>query len=43
MLPKRSKVSVKRHAALPYTEMAAFKADLRTRAGMAAKALEFVI
>ena len=43
MLPKRSKALVKHHAALPYTEMAAFMIDLRTREGMAAKALEFAI
>lgn len=43
MLPKRSNVSVKHHAALPYTEMAAFVVDLRVREGIAAKALEFAI
>ena len=43
MLPKRSKASVKHHAALPYTEMAAFMTDLKAREGIAAKALEFAI
>jgi integrase len=44
LLPKRSKVrAVVHHPALPYTEVAAFMADLRTRGGLAASALEFLI
>ncbi|MXO48649.1 tyrosine-type recombinase/integrase [Erythrobacter vulgaris] len=43
LLPKRSKASVKHHAALPYAEMPTFMAALRKREGMAAKALEFTI
>ena len=43
-LAKPNKVAkVKHHAALPYAEMGAFMADLRGRAGVAAKALEFAI
>lgn len=42
-LPKRSKASVKHHAALPYADMPAFMAKLRNRGGVAAKALEFAI
>ena len=42
-LPKRSKAGVKHHAALPYSEISAFMTDLRTREGVAAKALEFAI
>ncbi|MEO9625946.1 MAG: integrase arm-type DNA-binding domain-containing protein [Qipengyuania citrea] len=42
-LPKRSKATVKHHAALPYAEMPAFMAELRKREGVAAKALEFAI
>jgi integrase len=34
---------VQHHAALPYTEIGAFMADLRTREGGAASALEFAI
>lgn len=44
VLPKPSKVSkAKNHAALPYTQAAEFMAALRTRDGLAAKALEFAI
>jgi integrase len=44
LLPARIKVrKVEHHAALPYDEVAAFLADLRTREGMAAHALEFAI
>ncbi len=43
-LPKPAKVSaVEHHAALPYTEVGAFLRDLRTRAGTAARALEFIV
>jgi len=34
---------IKHHAALPYTEVAMFIADLRERPGIAARALEFTI
>jgi integrase len=44
LLPARGRVrAVKHHAALPYTEVAVFMADLRTRDGVAAAALEFLI
>jgi integrase len=44
LLPARSKVrAVKHHAALPYAETGAFMTDLRTREGVAADALEFLI
>ena len=44
LLAKQSKVKrVKSHAALPYAETASFMADLRTREGVAARALEFAI
>ena len=44
LLPARAKVrAVKHHAALPYGEISAFMADLRTREGVAAAALEFLI
>ncbi|MGH7097853.1 MAG: tyrosine-type recombinase/integrase [Stellaceae bacterium] len=44
ILPPRGKVrKVKHHAALPYGEAAAFLAELRTREGMAARALEFTV
>ena len=43
LLPKRSTLSRGHHAALPYKEMPAFIADLRTRAATAALALEFCI
>ena len=44
LLPNRAKVRAARHyAALPYAEIAAFMAELRTRPGIAAHALEFII
>jgi integrase len=44
LLPKKSKVRrVEHHAALPYTEIAAFMAELRQQEGVAARALEFAI
>jgi len=44
MLPKPGKVMrVKHHAALPWTDIGAFMADLRTRDATAARALEFVV
>jgi integrase len=44
LLPARSKVrKVKHHAALPYVQIGAFMAALRTREAVAARALEFTI
>ncbi len=44
LLPKRSKVrKVVSHAALPYADLPAFMQDLRTRDGIAAAAMEFLI
>jgi integrase len=44
LLPARSKVRrVEHHAALPYPEMAAFMAELRSQEGIGARALEFAI
>ena len=44
ILPAKSKVArVEHHAALPFKAMPAFMADLRTRDGAAARALEFAI
>ena len=44
LLPKRSKVrQVEHHAALPYTELGAFMAELRQQPGVGAAALEFAI
>jgi len=44
LLPARSKVrQVEHHAALPYPELPAFLARLRTREAAAARALEFLI
>jgi integrase len=44
LLPKKSKVRrVEHHAALPYSELADFIAELRQREGVAARALEFTI
>jgi integrase len=44
LLPKRAKVQkVKHHPALRYTDLPAFMVDLRSREGVAAKALEFTI
>jgi integrase len=43
-LPKRADVApVEHHAALPYTEVAEFMAELRERDGIAARALEFTV
>ena len=44
LLPRRSKVArVQHHPALPWTEISAFMRRLRSQAGTAARALEFVI
>ena len=44
LLPARAKVQkVEHHAALPYSEIAIFMADLRKREGISARALEFSI
>jgi integrase len=44
LLPKTSKVrKVENHAALPYADLPAFMMDLRTREGIAAAAMEFLI
>jgi integrase len=44
LLPARMRVrAVKHHAALPYAEIGSFMADLRTKEGTAAAALEFLI
>ncbi len=44
LLPDRKKISrVEHHAALPYSEMAAFMEALRGRDGIGARALEFAI
>lgn len=43
VLPKRQKLQRGHHAALPYTEIPSFVADLRERDALAAKALEFTI
>jgi integrase len=44
LLPKRSKVQrVEHHAALPYAEIAAFLAELRSHDGITPRALEFAI
>ena len=44
LLPARSKVrQVEHHAALPYSEIGTFMAALRTREGVAARALEIAI
>ena len=43
LLPKRSKVGVKHHSALPFAEIAAFMTELRKRPAVAARALEFTI
>jgi integrase len=44
LLPARSKVRAQSHyAALPYTDIAVFMADLRSRGGVGASALEFLI
>lgn len=43
LLPKRGKIEVKHHAALPFADITKFMADLRQREGIAARALEFTI
>jgi integrase len=44
LLPKKTKVRrVEHHAALPYSELGAFMAELRGQEGIAARALEFTI
>lgn len=44
LLPSRSKLRrVRHHPALPYAEIPAFMDDLRSRTGIAARALEFVV
>ena len=44
LLPKKRKVHrVEHHAALPYTEIGAFMAELRQQEGVAPRALEFAI
>lgn len=43
LLPKRKKLSRGHHAAMPYEDVPAFFADLRSREGIAALALEFTI
>lgn len=43
LLPKRSKIEVGHHAALPHNEVAAFMAELAGRPAVAARALEFTI
>ena len=43
LLPKRSRKTVRHHPALPFGEVAAFVAELRSREAVAARALEFTI
>jgi len=43
LLPKRGKLTRGHHAAMPYTAVPAFIADLRDREAVAARALEFAI
>jgi integrase len=43
LLPRRDDAAVKHFAALPYTEVAAFLAELRQRGEIAERALEFAI
>jgi integrase len=43
LLPKRKRLARGHHAAMPYTDLAAFVARLRKREAMAALALEFAI
>ncbi|HEV2555261.1 MAG TPA: integrase arm-type DNA-binding domain-containing protein [Bosea sp. (in: a-proteobacteria)] len=43
LLPKRGKLTRGHHAAMPYTAVPAFIADLREREAIAARALEFAI
>jgi integrase len=42
-LPKVAKSAKKHHAAMPYKDLPAFMVELRTRGGVAARALEFTI
>lgn len=43
LLPKRSKIDVRHHAALPFTQIPDFMVTLRQRSAVAARALEFAI
>jgi integrase len=43
LLPRRAKAEVKHHAALPFSQIADFMSQLRTRPAMAARALEFTV
>lgn len=43
LLPKRQKLTRGHHAAMPYDEVPAFIADLRSREALAARALEFTV
>lgn len=43
LLPRRPKTSAGHHAALPFADAAGFMHDLASRAGLAARALEFTI
>ena len=43
LLPKRDKVQVKHHPALPFDKVSAFMVELRRRSESAARALEFAI
>lgn len=43
LLPRRRKSAQKHHAAMPYTDVAAFMLRLQTSAGLGARALEFTI
>lgn len=43
LLPKRKKLARGHHAAMPYAQVPAFVVELRKRAAMAARALEFTI
>ena len=43
LLPKRSKASIKHHAALPFLQVASFMTSLSKRPAIAARALEFTI
>jgi integrase len=43
LLPKREKIERDHHAAMPYPDIPSFIAELRERAGVVARALEFAI
>lgn len=43
LLPKRAKLEVRHHPALPFREVSEFLSELRTRPGTSARALEFTI